>query len=175
LSTTLAVPILDPDSFARQHGDVAAPQFTGSRQMLAQVRSSLLAGESFGIETTLSGQTAFRIIAKARDRHYDVILVYLGTDDVRINLARIELRVATGGHSVPEVDVRRRYARSLANLGKALKMVARAILIDNTSDVAEERFRIAAIDEVGTTKQFGVLPAWLESTSLPGRAMEEWP
>jgi predicted ABC-type ATPase len=45
----------------------------------------------------------------ARAKGFDVVLVYIGTEDVEINLARIAKRVQGGGHDVPEVDVRRRF------------------------------------------------------------------
>jgi predicted ABC-type ATPase len=47
---------------------------------------------------------------------FEIVLVYIGTDNVEINLGRIRDRVLAGGHNVPETDVRRRYQRSLANL-----------------------------------------------------------
>ena len=47
------------------------------------------------------------------DRSFEVVLIYIGTESVEINLARIAKRVLGGGHDVPEIDVRRRYLRSL--------------------------------------------------------------
>ena len=55
-------------------------------------------------------------IKEARKKGYKIILYYLYTDDVSINLKRIAYRVKQGGHSVPALDVRRRYRRSLQNL-----------------------------------------------------------
>ena len=50
---------------------------------------------------------------------FAIVQVYIGTDNVEINLGRIRNRVLAGGHNVPETDVRRRYQRSLANLSIA--------------------------------------------------------
>ncbi|HET6181070.1 MAG TPA: hypothetical protein VFE61_29395 [Candidatus Sulfotelmatobacter sp.] len=64
------------------------------------------------METTLAGKNYLRMMLDARVRGYEVVLVYIGTESVEINLARIKNRVLAGGHDVPEVDVRRRYERS---------------------------------------------------------------
>ena len=73
-------------------------------------------GVSFTIETTLSGKTHLRTIATARAAGFGVSLFYFAAPDAETCLARIARRVAEGGHDVAESDVRRRFARSLANL-----------------------------------------------------------
>ena len=40
----------------------------------------------------------------AKARGFEVRLVYIGTENVEINLARIRNRVLAGGHDVPEKD-----------------------------------------------------------------------
>lgn len=42
----------------------------------------------------------------ARTRGFEIILVYIGTENVETNLSRIADRVLAGGHDVPERDVR---------------------------------------------------------------------
>lgn len=43
--------------------------------------------------------------ARGIDRGFEVVLIYIGTESVEINLARIAKRVLGGGHNVPEMDV----------------------------------------------------------------------
>jgi predicted ABC-type ATPase len=40
--------------------------------------------------------------ARGVERGFEVVLIYIGTESVEINLARIAKRVLAGGHSVPE-------------------------------------------------------------------------
>jgi hypothetical protein len=63
------------------------------------------AGESFAVETTLSGKSYLHMMqyAKGIDRGFEVVLIYIGTESVEINLARIAKRVLGGGHNVPEM------------------------------------------------------------------------
>ena len=52
-------------------------------------------------------------------------------------------RVVLGGHDVPEGDVRRRFARSLANLPAAVELSAETRIYDNASP--ENPYREVAI------------------------------
>jgi len=62
-----------------------------------------------------------------------VVLIYLFLPDVDFSLARVEERVAHGGHSIPEADIRRRFPRSLHNLIHAYAPLCNNTLcFDNT-------------------------------------------
>ena len=63
---------------------------------------------------------------------YFVVLIYVATTSVEINIERIRNRVILGGHDVPEEDQRRRYSRSLANAAKALMIADEAVILDNS-------------------------------------------
>ncbi len=69
----------------------------------------------FAFETTLSGLTYLARLCRWQGAGYTIEIIYLKLDDVRISLERVAARVRTGGHNVPEVDVRRRFARSWRN------------------------------------------------------------
>ena len=85
------------------------------------------------------------------------VLVYIGTENVEINLARIRNRVLAGGHNVPEPDVRRRYNRSFANLPAASKAAHHTILFDNSTD---EGYRLVAVLGSSGDQWFKPLPDW---------------
>ena len=89
------------------------------------------------METTLSGKNYLQMMQYARgvERAFEVILIYIGTESVEINLARIAKRVLAGGHNVPEVDVRRRYVRSLQNLPTAVENADQVLLFDNSKEL----------------------------------------
>jgi predicted ABC-type ATPase len=88
---------------------------------------------SFVLETTLSGHTALQTMLHAREAGFTVDLLYVCLSSVGGHRARVVARVAQGGHDVPEQDVRRRYARSLANLPRALALSDHALIFDNSS------------------------------------------
>jgi predicted ABC-type ATPase len=53
-------------------------------------------------------------------------------DDPERNIFRVKERVASGGHNVPDENVRRRYQRSLVNAVEALRIAHEAVVYDNS-------------------------------------------
>lgn len=71
--------------------------------------------ESFAFETTLAARTYASWLKSLRDSGYYVRMVYMWLPKPDLNVARVALRVRTGGHDVPEATIRQRYLRSLQN------------------------------------------------------------
>ncbi|MDD9996848.1 MAG: hypothetical protein OXI95_02985 [bacterium] len=67
-------------------------------------------------------------------------------------------RVALGGHDVPEADVRRRFARSRANLPAAIAQTEMALLYDNSDP--DWPHREVAILKDGVWWLAGSVPGW---------------
>src|SRR3954454_17280943 len=66
----------------------------------------------FAFETTLGGGTMTRILADAAAAGYEVRIFYVGLANPELHLERVHRRVQTGGHDIPEADVRRRWRHS---------------------------------------------------------------
>jgi predicted ABC-type ATPase len=64
-----------------------------------------------------------------------------------------------GGHDVPERDVRRRYARSLLNLGE-IGLVADALLVFDNSSANLKMLLVANGGQL--TFKAALLPAWVK-------------
>src|SRR5207302_8047759 len=129
-----------------------------ARHALDASRKHLDNAESFAIETTLAGKTYLRMMLDARKRGFEIVLVYIGTEDVEINLGRIRNRVLAGGHDVPEEDVRRRYKRSYQNLPIAIKRADHSILFDNST---EDGYRLIVILGPTGNRWFEPKPSWI--------------
>jgi predicted ABC-type ATPase len=152
-------PLLDPDatSKALQPSIPGASAVAAARQVLISAGKHIERGESFAVETTLAGKHYLQTMVDARDQGFEVVLVYIGTENVEINLARIRNRVLAGGHDVPEGDVRRRYQRSFANLPIAMQRADHTILFDNST---EEGYRLIAVLGPSWNKWFEPVPDW---------------
>ena len=61
--------------------------------------------EDFTFETVLSSQYKLNILRKAKEEGYFIKCVFVLTIDPKINITRIESRVASGGHSVESSKV----------------------------------------------------------------------
>jgi predicted ABC-type ATPase len=65
---------------------------------------------------------------------------------------------------VPVVDIVRRYERSLANLGKAAKIVDRLIIYDNSTDARHQL--VATVEGNSTVVYMQELPTWIDRAIL---------
>ena len=91
---------------------------------------------SFNWETTSLGRIGEKFITEAKAHGFEVHLNFVGMDDVEESLRRIDNRVACGGHGVPEEIVRSRHQYQSKGLAKALPLVDKAILFDNSETIS---------------------------------------
>lgn len=129
-------PVLDPDAIAKSIHDTLLgtdSDIEAGKRVLRSAEGLIESGQSFTVETTLSGSTYLRMAARAKAKGFLVAVIFVGTDSVEINIERVRTRVAKGGHDVPEEDQRRRYPRTLANMKKLLPLADFAVILDNSS------------------------------------------
>lgn len=115
---------------------------SGSEGDLEQ-RAAIAAGETFVVETTLSGGSALRLMALAKAEGYRLELHFVCVNSADEALDRVASRVAQGGHDVAEEDVRRRFERAQQNLVTAIEVSDESRLYDNAS--GDEPYRSVAV------------------------------
>jgi predicted ABC-type ATPase len=161
-ATFASIPVLDPDALAKTipSSGSGLSAIAAGREVLRLTELHLKQRESFAVETTLAGKNYLQMMRYARGigRGFEVVLVYIGTETVEINLARIAARVRAGGHDVPEIDVRRRYLRSLENLPTAVTSSDHVLLFDNSQ---EQGYQLAGILARSKSQWFSPLPSWV--------------
>ena len=126
--------LLEADAIAAriQGSNPGLARIAAGREVLHRTKVYLQTGDDFAIETTLSGIWTVRVMNEAIARGFFVRLVYICLDSAERCIQRVRERVAQGGHIVPDKDVRRRYVRSLSNMGRAVRLVDEAIFYDNS-------------------------------------------
>ncbi len=118
----------------------------GGRLMLEQIHSLAERGLDFGFETTLSGKTYVKLLQDMRKGGYLIHIFFLWITNVKLALERIELRIRSGGHHIPESIVRRRFDRSLPNFLRFYKpLVDSWAIFDNSGDAP----KMIAFEESG--------------------------
>lgn len=109
---------LNADAIARGFSpfepDLSA--IAAGRLLIAHMTELRNARQSFAIETTLAGVRLAQHLSELRISGYRIHMFYLWLPSADIAVARVNQRVALGGHSIPEETIRRRYVRSLRNL-----------------------------------------------------------
>ena len=130
--------------------DPSGVALEAGRIMIERLRTLVSHRQTFAFETTLSGRNHGRLLKRARELGYTISLMYLWIPTVGLALRRVWERVQSGGHAVPEKDVRRRFGRSIWNLFHIYKEMAdEFVLFDNSGRVphlvahaASGRFKI---------------------------------
>jgi predicted ABC-type ATPase len=108
--------------------------FRAGRLMLSEINLLTKHRADFGFETTLSGRSYLNLIRNLKDHGYAVHFFFLWVPGVELALSRIKDRVSEGGHDVPEIDVRRRFGRSIRNFFVHYRPLADSWILFNSSD-----------------------------------------
>ena len=157
---------LNADVIAKSLGP---PSEDVSRRAQAIVRDRreelLLANRDYSWETVMSHPSHIEHLLAARRAGYRTSLLFVATEDPRVNLGRIAERVEVGGHDVPGDRVMDRWVKSIGLLPRALLTAHRARVFDNGN--ADRPFQLVATldDEVfETAAPVERLPIWFRPT-----------
>ncbi len=107
------VPFLNVDEIQAEDPAIAHPVAAG-REFLRRLAEAERQAASFAIETTMSSTMYAKRMALWRASNYRLSLHFIELPTEEYAVQRVALRVAAGGHSVPEADVRRRFHRGIA-------------------------------------------------------------
>lgn len=156
--------LIDPDQIARElrPEDPRGADLSAGREAVKRIRSFIQRGERFAIETTLSGTFVLKHMKIAKENGYDIVMYYIGLQDVQMHIDRVASRVEQGGHWIAEEDIRWRYGQSLQNLKPALAIADQVIIIDNTY----EPMIIAEMRNSKLVYCVEPIPAWSENVIL---------
>jgi predicted ABC-type ATPase len=106
------------------------------RLMLNRIKELLKKGETFAFETTLSSKYFVEFIKNAKEKNYEVILLFLMLNTVKLAIQRVETRVKEGGHNIPTEVIKRRYNSGMKNFFKRyIDIVDKWFLVDNSGEI----------------------------------------
>ncbi len=92
----------------------------------------IAASRSFSFETVMSHPSKLDVLRLAREAGFRVEMFFVGIDDPQVNVTRVGIRVAQGGHDVPPERVVARWHRTMAQVADAIRLCDRALVYDNT-------------------------------------------
>jgi predicted ABC-type ATPase len=109
--------------------------FEAGRIMLKRIANLLENNESFAFETTLALKTHKNIICRAKDKGYNVSLLFFWLQTVDLAKQRVWTRVTEGGHNIETDVIERRYIRGIRNLFDIYLPLADIVMIfDNSQE-----------------------------------------
>lgn len=113
--------------------EAGVSEIEAARITLDRLNTLADAGDDMAFETTLASQMLLPRIRRMQANGYRFHLFFFWLPSADLAVRRVALRVASGGHHIPEDVVRRRYKRGLENLFNHYMPAADTwVLIDNT-------------------------------------------
>ncbi|MBU1054777.1 MAG: Zeta toxin family protein [Proteobacteria bacterium] len=103
------------------------------RIMIGRIIECVRRNESFAFETTLSGKGYMKNVIDWKNKGYEIVIYFLQLPSVEFAIERVKLRVAQGGHNIPERDIMRRFQRGWANFNMFYKQLADSWIVFDTS------------------------------------------
>ena len=103
-----------------------------------RLEDAISTAQSFAFETTLGGKTITRLLHRAADQGMKLKIWYVALDSADRHIARVNARVARGGHRIPAQRIRERYDQSRANLARLIPKVHALKVYDNSYEADVE-------------------------------------
>lgn len=122
---------VNADVIAKEYG---VSEIEAGRRTLRRLTDLAAARRDMAFETTLSSHLLLPRIRSMQTMGYTFHLVFFWLPSADMAVRRVAFRVASGGHSIPEDVIRRRYQRGLENFFSHYATVADSwVFFDNTS------------------------------------------
>ncbi|MDH4402717.1 MAG: zeta toxin family protein [Flavobacterium sp.] len=103
------------------------------RIMLNRITELVSQNETFAFETTLSTKSFKNRILDAKDKNYNITLLFFWLKNPELAKERVKTRVLEGGHNIPQDVIERRYYKGIKNLFEIyLSIVDHALIFDNS-------------------------------------------
>lgn len=115
--------------------------------------------KSFVSESTFSHPSKLDLIHDANKHGFDVVLFHVNVRSPDLSVKRVESRVKSGGHDVPEEKIRARYERNQQLIREAATLSKQAYIYDNSQLKQAPTLAIKMQDGV-VTYTSGQIPTW---------------
>lgn len=114
-------PFVNADEIERSLPAAKGSAVRAGRHFFAQLNAFAAQNDSFILESTLSGKYLESYFLRWKKQGYVLSLVFVFLESAEACKKRVQVRVAKGGHAIPEAVIERRYARSLRNFWEVYK------------------------------------------------------
>jgi predicted ABC-type ATPase len=172
------IPYFNPDIAAREaialasaHGRLMTQSEANAwawNEGVTRLRRAMAEHGNYALETTLGGDTIVELLLEAAAAGLAVNVWFVGLDSLELHIARVQQRVARGGHDIPRADIERRHVRGRVNLIRLLPRLHQLLVYDNSAQAdtagrvkVEPRLLLRAVDGVITApSDLSATPAW---------------
>jgi len=129
--------IINPDLLTRrlqtsERLPLTEANLAAVQRIASWLDASIDVHQTIGVETVLSTPKYRKLVSRAKDRGFEVRLIYVYLTSLELQLERIRLRVEKGGHNVPAEKVATRRLRSLEQFSWFFWEAHQAWVFDNS-------------------------------------------
>ena len=137
---------------------------------------ALASGGQYLFETTLGARTLASMLTAGAKAGAEVHVWFAGLATPELHIARVQARVAHGGHDIPEPKIRQRYVSSLRNLVELMPHLRSLAVFDNSIE-ADPKLGLAPRPrlvlrmrghEITETIAPAQVPAWAKPVVMQG-------
>lgn len=89
--------------------------------------------QTIGVETVLSSPKYRELVAQAKQRGFEIRIIYIVLKSVDLQRERVGIRVSEGGHDVPSEKIASRRARSFEQLAWFIGQADACYIYDNST------------------------------------------
>lgn len=126
--------------------------FEAGRIMLHRINELLQQNENFAFETTLSTKSYKNKVLEAKNKNYNVTLLFFWLKNPELAKERVKTRVLEGGHNISEDVIERRYTKGIKNLFDIYIPIMDQVLIFDNSEGKHQ-----LIAEKSSTEELNIL------------------
>jgi predicted ABC-type ATPase len=114
--------------------------------MLERINTLLESKENFAFETTLASKSYKSKIFLAKEKGYNVTLLFFFLRNENLAIERVKTRVLEGGHHIETEVIKRRYKNGIKNLFEIYLPIADEVMIFDNSEGKHELIAEKIID-----------------------------
>jgi predicted ABC-type ATPase len=144
-------PFINADLIARRidRDNPENASLRAGREAIVAIDRQIAARSDFTFETTLSSSQSLSVLRKAGAAGFDVSLLFVALSSADLHVMRVRQRVSQGGHRIADHVIRRRCARSIDNLSRAIPLAAVTVFFDNSRSLGlQQKLVIEGVDIV---------------------------
>lgn len=156
---------INPNNIAQeQFGDWNSPSAVlKAAELATEMRYECLEKKrDFVFETVFSSDEKLQFVKEAKKAGFFIRIFFVCTENPEINVRRITQRYLNGGHEVPISKIISRYYKSLLNIGKAISLVDRVYIYDNSIENQMPQLLFRTVNGALFKQYVKEIPEWAQ-------------
>lgn len=130
------------------------------KEIINKISKHIQNKQSFIYETVSASNTHLKIMKQAKKEGFRVASIFIGLSSKSLSFARVQQRVASGGHDVPKEDIMRRYQIIIEKFPHLLTQSDTCLVLDNSGNIP---FKVMFLKTDDKTRVFGKFPQYAQS------------